>query len=72
MDSSELEKAIADIIDEFEEGDSNKCKDFAKAIEDYKELERQGLIKSRGNTLMPIEERYKLNIAHNKTRKMAL
>ena len=72
MSSTSIEKTVAEILESFEDKDKNRFERFARAIERYKELERQGIIKSRGSVLMPIEDRYRLNTAYNKSEEITL
>ncbi|MCL1873198.1 MAG: hypothetical protein FWF85_03685 [Clostridiales bacterium] len=59
MIASELEKALTNIIDSFQEHDTEKVLGYQRAIERYNDLEKRGLVKKRGNSLLPVEERHR-------------
>jgi len=65
MNSAIVDKVI-EVLDskEFEENES--ISKYLQALEEFDSLRDKGLIKERGNTLLPIEERYK-SIYSNRT-----
>ena len=58
--ASELTEAIGNYVEQSPE----KLADYQRAIERFNYLESKGLLQKRGNTLLPIEERYKLNVLY--------
>jgi len=68
MSTSKIEREIADIAGSFQECDPKRMSDYKRAIERYNDLERKGLVQKRGNSLLPIEERYKLIAEYRNSR----
>ena len=60
MSTSKIEREMADVVGNFQGHDKKMILDYKRAIERYNDLERKGLLQKRGNSLLPIEERYKL------------
>ena len=72
MNLTNVEKNMVDTLKSFKINYNCEYENFAKAIEYYKRLEKRGLVRSRGNTLMPVEEKYRIRIEHNKKREMSI
>ena len=66
MSMSKIEKNITESINKHEKYKTERLLKYQKAIERYNGLEKKGFVKKRGNSLLPIEERYKLVAEYRK------
>jgi hypothetical protein len=66
MNTSKIERDMKGVIDKFEEQDVERVLNYQQAADRFDDLEKRGLVKKRGNSLLPIEERYKLSIEYHK------
>lgn len=58
---------VQSVIKDYEEKNSCfKCDGYKKALEDYNNMIESGLVKPRGNNLMPIEKKHGMHYEINK------
>jgi pentatricopeptide repeat protein len=58
---------IQRIIEEYDNQNCQKCKDFENAIDLFKHMINEGLAKPRENNLLPIENKFSFDYKINKS-----